>query len=443
MSNSPIIVRCSKCQQRMKVVPLATDSQVKCVGCGAVLKIAGTNRSAAPQAPSPARPMSPPARTAPTNQPARPAAPAFPPAPATFPGQPQPRPAAPANRNFGSPNPSPPKKGIPKWIFFVVGGVILLPIICCGVLGLAFSARVNSGKPVPIAVSLKAALPPAQFPRLGVPEKTYPSGVKRYFVRIAANPDIPGQTMQMCVFIPAGEHADRSLPCVLTAPAGTPMLHGVTLEENDSYDDETLPYAEAGFVVIQYSLDGGLPSGSENVDEDAMTGLIGEAYPAFKAAGAGVVNGRNAIEFALKSLNMVDPNRISCAGHSSAGSLSLLLAANDHRIHRCVAYAAAYDLESRMGEMTSNILVRTIFPGINEFIVETSPTNHIDKLDCPVMIFHARDDSNVPFSDAETFVGRIKSAGKNVTFETTPTGDHYESMIDPGIPTAIEWLKKD
>ncbi|EMI56624.1 alpha/beta hydrolase family protein [Rhodopirellula sallentina] len=442
MPASPIIVRCGKCQQRMKVVPLATASQVKCVGCGTMLRIAGTDtakpaaqpRPAAPQptpAPQPASTFTP--GTAPT------------PGPASFPNQPpqhRPRPR-PATSPTVNPGPSKPKGGIPKWVFFVVGGVILLPIICCGAIGLAFQSRINSGKPVPIAVSLKAALPPAQFPRLRNPEMTYPSGVKRYFVRIAANPAIPGQTMQMRVFVPPGDHADRSLPCVLTAPAGTPMLHGVTLEENDSYDAETLPYAEAGFVVIQYSLDGGLPSGAETEDEEAMMRLISKAYPAFKEAGAGVVNGRNAIEFALNSLKMVDPNRISCAGHSSAGSLSLLLAAHDDRIYRCVAYAAAYDLESRMGDMTSNLVVRTIFPGINEFIVESSPTNHIDTLDCPVLVFHARDDSNVPFRDAETFVSLAKSAGKNVTFEATPTGDHYESMINPGIPTAIGWLQEE
>lgn len=59
------------------------------------------------------------------------------------------------------------------------------------------------------------------------------------------------------------------------------------------------------------------------------------------------------------------------------------------------------------------------------------------------MVFHARDDSNVPFSDAEAFVAKLKTAGKSVTFETTPDGDHYQSMIDPGIPTAIAWLNAE
>ncbi len=426
----PIIVRCSKCQQRMKVTPLATESQVKCVGCGAVLRIAAakgsTGQTLGGQA-SGGQGLGG-QSVAPATVPATPTS-HFAPSPA-----PQPRPHAAA-----ASAPKAAKKGIPKWVFLVVGTLVLLPLVCCGGIGLIVSMRVNSGKPVPIAVSLRAAVPPHQFPQLGTPEKTYPSGVKRYFVRVQSHPTLPGHQMQMQVFVPAGEHAAHSLPCVLVAPAGTPMIHGAGLQEHEEYDAETLPYANAGFVVVHYSLDGAIPEGT---DDESMPGIIGKAYPAFKASGAGVVNGRNAVEFVTKNLAMVDPQQINCAGHSSAGSLSLLLAAHEPRIHRCVAYAAAYDLEARMGDMASNFAMRTLMPGIKEFITETSPMNHIDTIGCPVLIFHARDDSNVPFSDAETFVARMKAANKDVTFETTPTGDHYDSMIDPGIPTAIEWLKK-
>jgi dienelactone hydrolase len=412
----------------MKVTPLATDSQVTCVGCGTVLRIKGTG--AAAPIPRPVAQSAPP--SAPRAQPVLRPQPA-PTAPApNFAPLPQPQ-AAPAQRLA--------KKGIPKWVYAAVAVVLLVPIICCGGPLVMFSMRVNSGKPIPIAVTLKATVPPNPFPPLGTPEKTYPSGVKRYFVRVAANPDLPGHQMQMQVFVPSNASDDHSLPCVLIAPAGTPMIHGATLTANEDYDSETLPYAEAGFVVIHYSLDGGLPASAENADDESLTGIIGEAYPAFKASGAGVVNGRNALEYAMK-LNMVDPKQVNCIGHSSAGSLSLLLAAHEPRIHRCVAFAAAYDLESRMGEMSSNFMMRTLLPGIQEFIIETSPANHVDTINCPVMIFHARDDSNVPFADAEAFVDKLKSAGKEVTFESTPNGDHYQSMINPGIPTAIKWLQQ-
>ena len=436
-----IIVRCGKCQQRLKVIPKEGPSQVKCAHCGTILRIVGTATQPQTQ-PNKATQREP--------QPQRRAAAPLDlgSGPLTFPTS-QPNYAQATATSYANPTSGkgPKQSGrgnqrFPRWIFFLIGGMCVVPILCCGVLGLFVSRAKRNAKVVPIELVLKASLPPRDaFPLLGSPEKTYPSGVKSYFVRFEEPVAIPGRKMQMRVFVPSGEHADHSLPCVLIAPAGTPMLHGAALEPNDSYDAETLPYAEAGFVVIQYSIDGALPPGiDENNEGQAIQAMV-RAYPIFKASGAGVVNGRNALEYATYRLKFVDPTRIHCAGHSSAGSLSLLLAAHEPRINRCIAYAAAYDLQLRMGDMSSDITARTMFPGIGEFITETSPTSHIQKFDGPVFVFHARDDSNVPFADAEAFVSGMKSAGKAVTFETTPSGDHYNSMIAPGIPTAIAWLR--
>ncbi len=58
-----------------------------------------------------------------------------------------------------------------------------------------------------------------------------------------------------------------------------------------------LPYAEAGFVVIQYSIDGAVDS---ERGEPPMSDMI-KAYEQLKASGAGVVNGRNALS--MQSVN--------------------------------------------------------------------------------------------------------------------------------------------
>ena len=217
------------------------------------------------------------------------------------------------------------------------------------------------------------------------------------------------------------------------------MLHGANVEDSE-YLDETLPYAEAGMVVIHYSIDGAVPEHIDQNNQDAYMTAIRGAYPLFKKSAAGTVNGRNALDFAIHQLPMVDPNRIYTAGHSSAGALSLLLAAYEPRVNRCIAYAAAYDLESRMLEMTSDPGIRSLLPGIKSFIKSTSPKNHIDRIKCPVFIFHARDDSNVPFADAKTFVANLSAINSSVTFNETSRGEHYQSMISEGIPTAINWL---
>lgn len=67
--------------------------------------------------------------------------------------------------------------------------------------------------------------------------------------------------------------------------------------------------------------------------------------------------------------------------------------------------------------------------------------NFASKIVSPVMAFQARDDDNVPYSDAETFIAKMKQDGKDIHFVEARHGGHYNSTISSGIPTAIEWLK--
>jgi hypothetical protein len=42
----------------------------------------------------------------------------------------------------------------------------------------------------------------------------------------------------------------------------------------------------------------------------------------------------------------------------------------------------------------------------------------------------------------ERFATALKNVRQDVTVKTVPTGGHFDSMVDPGIGLAIEWLKK-
>jgi dienelactone hydrolase len=247
--------------------------------------------------------------------------------------------------------------------------------------------------------------------------------------------------MAMRIYIPAGEHSPQSLPCMLVAPAGTRMIHGAKVEPFGDYHDETLPYAEAGMVAILYSLDGPLSPLAETSEQVLMMEMM-RNYPLFRDSGAGVVNGRTAIEYALAKLPMVDPQRIYCAGHSSAGNVSLLLAAHEPKISRCIAFAAAYDVELRLADAVSDPAFARIFPGSAGVLRVSSPKNAVGRYHCPLMVFHAKDDDNVPFSDAVQFVDQLKSAQKEVNFVTADRGGHYQPMLQQGIPAAIAWLKQ-
>ena len=54
----------------------------------------------------------------------------------------------------------------------------------------------------------------------------------------------------------------------------------------------------------------------------------------------------------------------------------------------------------------------------------------------------AEDDSIVDIKTTREFAKLLQQHNQNVTVQTVPTGDHYESMINQGIPAGVEWIKQ-
>jgi dienelactone hydrolase len=242
----------------------------------------------------------------------------------------------------------------------------------------------------------------------------------------------PGHSGKLWLYLPSGDHLAKSLPCVLITGAGSTLLTGMGLADEDRV--EHLPYVRAGFAVLAFELDGSLQN-----RESATNQQKGEAMFRFLAARAGLVNANVALEYALKKVPEVDPKRISAAGHSSAAVLAVLFAENEPRLRACVAFAPALDIEKRFGPQAVAQLKRA---GVGDLVVRYSPKTNENNLKCPLFLFHARDDSNVPVEDSESFANRLNARGKSVTLDVVPSGEHYDSMINEGIPHAIAWLKE-
>ena len=155
-----------------------------------------------------------------------------------------------------------------------------------------------------------------------------------------------------------------------------------------------------------------------------------------------MVNVRNGVEFLIRKVPQVDPQRIFIAGHSSAGTLALLAPAYEPRLKGCVAYAAISNVRTRLQPIMSDRAAQRAFPGLDQFIVRSSPLVHSKEINCPVFLFHAMDDSNVTYDQSASFNKRLMSEGKTLEYVEVPTGNHYDSMIQQGIPRAIPWLKR-
>jgi dipeptidyl aminopeptidase/acylaminoacyl peptidase len=311
-------------------------------------------------------------------------------------------------------------------------GAVLLCGACCGGL------YVVSQPPAPSAAARQpfsvADVPPPTFPDRGDSQEIEP-GVPLHIINIGAEEggfyDTPGHGGVFYLYLPPGQHAPKSLPCILIAPAGSTLLAGMELGEGDQ--DEHKPYVKAGCAVLSYELDG--PCSDETDMEE-----LKDAFEAFKKSRAGLINARNALEYVLAKVPEVDPSRIYAAGHSSAATHALLFAEHEPRLAGVLAYAPAPDLPKRMKPQM--MLFRWVLPGCVDFVTQSSPTTHAERLKCPTFLFHAEDDSNCPIADTTAFAEKLKAQGTDVTYVKAKTGDHYESMINEGIPAGIEWLKQ-
>jgi dienelactone hydrolase len=253
-------------------------------------------------------------------------------------------------------------------------------------------------------------------------------------IHLPGKPDsariVPAHGGKLWVYLPAGEHAPKSLGCVLIAGAGSNLVTGMDLGDGDR--PEHLPYVKAGYAVVAYELDGKAP-------ENAVGPVMLPYIRAFTNAQGGLLNARVAIEYATTRVAAIDPGRLYAAGHSSAGTIALLVAENEPRLAACLAYAPAADLGLQYPPDFQRE-INQLVPGASELFTRFNPRSNEAKIKCPVFLFYAQDDAR--FAEQVRALGeRLTAAGKAVTVESSPTGGHYESMIETGVPRGIAWLK--
>ncbi len=245
--------------------------------------------------------------------------------------------------------------------------------------------------------------------------------------------DGPAGGGKLWVYLPADQHETRSLGCILIGPAGSQLVHGMQLSEGDQA--EHYPYAQHGFAVVAFEIDGPLPS------ENPWDAEYRKAYAKFIASAAGVANARAALKYAKTEMPEVDPDRIYVAGHSSAGTTALLCAEHVDGLAGCIAYAPCSDLEGFLADVVGDI--DEVLPNVRQYASEGSPLKQLEQLKCPVWLFHAIDDRTVRLEESRRFVARAKAAGHEITLEPAKRGGHYDAMIDEGIDKAIGWMQRE
>jgi dienelactone hydrolase len=314
-------------------------------------------------------------------------------------------------------------------LFILGGGALTCGLVCCGgVMILSQPPQASAAAKEPFELD---DVPMPAFPERGQATEVVPRVLKHDVALGDSGQSVPGHGGKLYVYLPAGPHKPKSLPCILITGAGSNLLSGMLLSDADSA--EHIPYAQAGYAVVAYELDG---KSEDSGDTDEMR----LAYEAFKASRAGLINARNTLQYVLDKVPEVNPKQIYAAGHSSAGTHALLFAEHEPRLAGVIAYAPAINVSERFG--TALRLFAFQMPGVVDFAEQSSPGTHRQRLKCPTFLFHAEDDSNCPIEQTRKFADQLKEQGTDVTFVTAETGDHYQSMIDEGLPEAIKWLRQ-
>lgn len=284
----------------------------------------------------------------------------------------------------------------------------------------------SQNQAVDLAGPAKVKAQPITFPELG-PSRLIQPGIQLREATLRRDP------LPMRVWYYQPENATGQLALVLVPPAGSTLFAGMALSNGDRL--EHYPYVRAGFAVASFDIDGHVSDRERTSDAAVLKGAR-----AFRDAQAGLANTKATLDFLLAKVPNIDANRIYIAGHSSAATLALLAAGQEPRIKACAAYAPVTDVESRLAQVIP-ILDRAL-PGYRDFLRFSSPKTHVRQMKCPVFLFHARDDRNVPLRDSTDFAALLKKANAQVTLVTAPSGGHYDSMIHVGIPKGIAWFKR-
>lgn len=222
----------------------------------------------------------------------------------------------------------------------------------------------------------------------------------------------------------------RSRPCVIIAPPGSDLLSGVFADDKGTA--EALRWSAAGYVVIVLHV----TIGAQVKDTDAA--YQRQAYDWFRLRRAGLSDVENALAFIHQELPQVDPERVAIVGKGSAGTLALLAAESNPAIKACVAFAPCVDVALLRKDDIPRIEPK--LPGVAKFCRDSSPINHVDRVQCPLFVFQADDDTVMPLAETVRFVDAAKDKQKVVEFVRVPTGGHDQAVVDEGIPRAMRWL---
>ncbi len=225
----------------------------------------------------------------------------------------------------------------------------------------------------------------------------------------------PKTNGRIWVYLPAG-YSKRSVPVVLVPPAGSGLFHGMELSSGDS--PEHTPYVKEGFAVISFDLSGPWPTAA--TDENIFV-----AIKNFVSRNGGIDDAKDALSIAKRKYPNLKLDEVYVAGHSSAGTISLMLAQQIPNIKGVIAYAPIIDMESYLADTASELT--PLIPQFQNVLMDRSPHKNLDMYRVPIFLFVAEDDGNMSGQKGSynAFTKALRKQGTQLTFQQVYSGQVF------------------
>jgi len=242
-------------------------------------------------------------------------------------------------------------------------------------------------------------------------------------ILLEIRPELDGLPLAPMKTIAYRARDGKQIPGYLTLPAGggrnLPAIvlpHGGPSARDDwGFDWLAQFYAAKGYAVLQPNFRGSAGYG------DSFQPM--EGYRSWRSAIGDIADGARW----LIAEGIADPKRLAIVGWSYGGYAALQAAATEPDLFKSVvAIAPVTDLRKLLDESdgySDHALMRS-FLGSGPSLDEASPADLAGRITAPVMLVHGKLDLNVPYSQSERMVDRLKDAGHPAKFISFDTLDH-------------------
>ncbi len=134
------------------------------------------------------------------------------------------------------------------------------------------------------------------------------------------------------------------------------------------------------------------------------------------------------VRWAIKQ-GIADEKRLCIVGASYGGYAAMWGIAKDPDLYRCaISIAGVASLRAEVndfGDMLNGGRAKDAWRRMTPDFNAVSPINAVDRIKTPLLLIHGKRDVTVDVSQSERMNGRMKGAGKTVSYLPLPLADHY------------------